>query len=451
MGSRLSPPSVGVLMRWSFPLLGLVACSTGSPLPPAPRVVPPPIVSIAQPTPIAPPAPEPTPAATLAAYLQKLAPIDTPETLLVGIEIVPSAGYGPLYGEGAHAPPEDKLHTLVLHVHDGRVELVGELPFLAIPKENGFTYMGVASYERDDTEAEKKRQGAKFGADDDVGSNVYWYVASSLWRTSERAQVDAARTKARKSLEKQRKWGINFGEDINYVTREALCTTSYHAEWTGGALAFTANESQSLTGLSKKLAPALLKYTDDDGLLRFAKNIMREREPDIEDPDISLDEPYDMGWSTIDWRKDSRACLGRHDGKVMLTGVIRLPNNSARSSEWEAPVRDAPADLAANATPPFPLAEILAAFAVPKPSDALVSPRKTILVAQFQDGLVLYGARSATPLLTIPMPGRIVMAEWASGDLANTWAKVGDPPKVAASSCACGVGTICSESKCVKQ
>jgi len=170
----------------------------------------------------------------VAEFLQQLAPIDTPETLLLAIETSPSSGYGPLYGEGAHAPPEDNLHTFVIHVHDGRVELAGELPFLAIPQEKGFLYMGVASYERDDTEAERKRQGEKFGFDDEYGSKVYWYVASSLWRTTDRAKVDTVRKAERRRLERQRKWGDLAGEDVNYVTSRALCTTRFWAEWTGG-------------------------------------------------------------------------------------------------------------------------------------------------------------------------------------------------------------------------
>ncbi|HRI71476.1 MAG TPA: hypothetical protein PK156_44890, partial [Polyangium sp.] len=255
----------------------------------------------------------------------------------------------------------------------------------------------------------------------------------------------------RKHLEKQRRWGNFEGKDINYVTSQALCTTNYNAEWTGGALAFTASESQSLTGLTQKLPGELSKYTNDAGLLEFARNILRQREPENPDPQVSLDTPQDMFWTKVDWRKDSHACLARDDGKVSLTGVIRLPNNSARSSEWVVPVRDAPAELANNSTPALPLSDVKSAFAVPKPIDALVSPRKTILVTQFPDTFVVYDARSATPLLSIPRSGRIVMAEWASGDRANTWAKVGDPPKLGpATSCTCDLGAICFESKCVK-
>jgi len=426
-----------------------------------PAAAPPPkvekkIVVSTQPVQPPPSVPEdltPTAAERLEAFLKQLTPSTEPETLLLGIETVPSVGYGPLYGgDGSKVPPEDKLHTVVLHFHDGRAEFVGELPFLAIPQESGFLYMGVASYERDDTEAERKRQGPKFGLDDDVGAKVYWYAASSLWQTTDRAKVDKERNRERKYLEKQRKWGDFSGKDINYVTSLALCTTSSTGEWTGGAQAFMASEHQELTGLSKKLPTALSHYTDDAGLLQFARDIMREREPGEPDPEIDLDKPFDIGFSVeVDWRKDSHACLARRKGRVMLTGVIRLPNNGARSSEWETPVRDAPAELASNAIPTIALADAQRAFAVPRPLDIVVSPRKTALIAQLRDRYVVYGPSSPVPLVSIPLSGRIVMAEWASGDLANTWARVGDPPKASApASCACDLGMICFENKCVK-
>ncbi len=393
---------------------------------------------------------EPTPTERLSAILERLMPSTDPETLLLGIEVVPSEGYGPLYGDGAHAPPEDKLHTLVIRVDGGRAELAGELSFLAIPEETGFLYMGVASFERDDTEAEKKRQGAKFGLDDELGNNVYWYVASSLWRTKDRAQVDAKRSQERKYLEKQRKWGNFSGEDINYVTSRAMCATKYSAEWTGGAQAFRAHETESLTGLSKNIPQALSNYADDAGLLGFVRGILQRRDAGEDDGEISLDTPVDMFGYKINWRKGSRACLKREHGRVMLTGIIELPNNGARSSEWETSLREAPPELALNAAPPIEILDVQRAFVVPKPQDVVVSPKKTIIIAKFPDRFVVYGAGSTTPLLSIPATGRIVMAEWASGEAARSWANVGDPVKpVKAPVCACDLGQICMDSKCV--
>jgi hypothetical protein len=394
---------------------------------------------------------EPTAAERLASILTRLTPSTTPETLLIGIEVAPSVGYGPVYDEGPRAPPEDKLHTIVLRFEGGRAEFAGELPFLAIPQTSGVLYMGVASYDRDDTEAERRRQGPKFGMDDEFGSKVYWYAASSLWRTTDRAQVDATRNKARAALEARREWGTFFGEDINYVTSRAMCSTSYDAEWTGGALAFRAYESQALSGFEKELPQALSNHTDDAGLLHFAREIVRRREPGMSEIEISLDKPFDMIWAEVNWRKDSRTCLAREKGRVYLTGVIRLPNNSARSSEWEAPVREASLELAPSGAAPIELADVQRAYAVPKPRDILVSPGKSVLVAQHRDRVVVYGPGSATPLLSMPVSGRIVMAEWASGELARSWARIGDPPKAAtSSSCNCDLGMICMESRCVK-
>lgn len=436
-----------------------VGCSS-TPTPPKPiRPVntAPTVVKVQEPTasisapPAPPPKTGPTPTERLAAFLGQLSPIDTAETLLLTIETVPSAGYGGLYGEGAHAPPEDKHHTFVIHLHDGRAELAGELPFLAIPQTKGFLYMGLASYERDDTELERERQGEKFGLNDEYGSIVYWYVASSLWRTTDRSKVDSVRKVERRRLESQRKWGHLTGEDINYVTSRALCKTTFFAEWTGGALAFRAHEQQVFEGLTKKLPTALNKYTDDAGLLKFARAILEEREPGRDPELVSLDELYDTGWSKLDWRKEGRACLARSNGQVMLTGIVELPNNSARTSEWEATVQEAPPEIAPQSSLPIAFSEMMRAFVVPKPLDVVVSPRKTILLARWRDRMAVYGAKQATPLLTIPLSGRVVMAEWAEGDVANAWARIGNPPTSAQGlACTCEVGTICFENKCVK-
>jgi hypothetical protein len=440
------------MMRWAaFLPLVVLGCSSSSTV--RKEHVATPIVStnvqVTNETPLL--EPTPTPTERLASILDRLVSSTEPETLLLGIEVVPSEGYGPLYGEGAQAPPEDKLRTLVIRVDGGRVELAGELPFLAIPHETGFLYMGVASYGRDDTEAEKKRQGAKFGLDDELGNKVYWYVASSLWRTKDRAQVDAARTKARKSLEKHHKWGHFSAEELNYVTSHAMCSTSSYAEWTGGAQAFMAHETESLTGLSKNVPQALSNYTDDAALLRFVHETLQRRDAGEDDEEISLDKPVEIFGYKIDWRKGSRACLKRENGGVMLTGIIELPNNGARTSEWETSLREAPPELASNAPPPIEMLDIQRAFVVPKPQDVVVSPKKTVLIVKFPDRLVVYGAGSTAPLLSIPMIGRIVMAEWERGEIARSWDKVGDRTKpVNAPTCACELGQVCLDSKCVK-
>lgn len=426
-----------------------VGCSSAKPVE---QVKPPVVAVIASSSVAAPPIPEPTPAERLGAFLQQLSPLGGPETLVLGIETVPSSGYGPLYGDGPRVPPEDKLHTIILHAHDGRVELAGELPYLAIPRDNGFLYMGVAAYERDDTEAERKRQGAKFGMGDEYGSVVYWYAASSLWRTTERSKVDSVRTSERKSLKQRYRRGDMFGEDVNYVTRYALCTNRYRAEWTGGAQAFTGGEDQTFEGLTQGKLPTLLaNYTDDAGLRKFVQAIFQQREPGDDHSDISLDETYEMFGYEINWRKDSHVCLARTNGHVSLTGVIRLPNNGSRTSEWETPVFDAPATLATNAAPPVALSDIRKAMAIPKAVDAVVSPKRTMIVARLPDRFVVYGNAAPAPLLTIPISGRIIMAEWAEGDAAKTWSTVGDSPKKTGPEvCTCELGQLCIESKCVK-
>jgi hypothetical protein len=433
---------INSVLMWSVLALG---CSSPAPVGPKPIATTPaasvalPVATVASakasasvaPVPPPPPPPTLTPAERLTKFLEQLQPITTSETLLLGLEMVPSEGYGPLYGEGAHAAPEDKLHTLILHVHDGKVELAGELPFLAIPQEKNFLFMGVASYERDDTEAERKRQGAKFGLDDEYGSKVYWYVASSLWQTTERKKVDSERIAERNRLKSARRWGDFSSEDVNYVTSRAMCKTTSSGEWTGGALAFRAHESESLVGFSKILPAELSNYTDDAGLLKFAKAIVADRDPEKDLSEVSLDKPYNMIWAEVNWRKESRACLARKHGRVSLTGVIELPNNSARSSEWEAPVKDAPPELAGLATPLIPWEEIENATVDPKPVDAIVSPGKAVIMLQWKDHMAIYGKGSATPLLSIPLGARIVMAEWASGNAANLWSRIGDPPKTA--------------------
>src|SRR5580704_2079641 len=231
---RHPPPGVPGAMRFT-PLFLAVAFLAGCAAPQAPPVV--------EPAPLPPPppaastgsaraeAPPPTTAERLASLLSRLQRSDAPQTLLLGLEVAPSEGYGPLYdSDSPKAPPEDKYHTLVVRYENGRAELAGELPFLAVPQAKGFLYVGVAGYDRDDTEAEQRRQGDRFGADDEYHNKVYWYAASSLWTTHARDKVDAARRSARARLERARKWGNAGGEDIVYLTSRAMCTSRWWAE-----------------------------------------------------------------------------------------------------------------------------------------------------------------------------------------------------------------------------
>jgi hypothetical protein len=433
-------------------LLALVfaGCAAQPTVPPAVAPLP------APPAPVAParePAPEAavTGAERFAQLLAGLERSDEPRTLLLGLEVEPSYGYRPLYdADSPKGPSPDKYRTLVVRYENGRAEVAGELPFLAVPQARGFLYMGVASYDRNDTEAERRRLGQKLGADDEYGSKVYWYAGSSLWRTTSRAKVDEVRARARRALERRRTWGVFEGEDIGYVTSRALCTSGFRAEWTGGAHAFTASEKNHLSGFEKTVPEALSAHVGDAGLVGFARDILLRRNPGERDPDVSLDKPSDVGWGEVDWRKDSRACLDRERGRVHLTGVVTLPNNTARSSEWEVPVKEAPPELAPSAAAPIDFVDIQRAHAFPKPKDALVAPGKSLLVLQLRDRFVVYGAGASAPLLSIPVSGRIVMAEWASGDAARAWAKVGDPPKPPpAGACSCEPRAVCVEGACV--
>jgi hypothetical protein len=440
-------------MRSLTPILAvavLAGCTPPQPPPPvvdtSPSLPPPAALSAVAPA----EPPQPTAAERLAPLLAHLTRSDAPQTLLLGLEVAPSQGYGPLYDSGSpKAAPDDKYRTLVVRYENGRAELAGELPFLAVPQAKGFLYMGVAGYDRDDTEAERRRHPKTF-EEDTLGNNVYWYAASSLWETPDRDKVDAVRKKARERLKRARKWGDAGGEDVVYVTARAICSSHWWAQWTGGAHAFIAGETQYFRGFEKKLPEKLSAYTDDAGLLRFAREILRRRNPGEPETEISLDKPTDVGFGEVTWRKDSRACLGREKGRVYLTGVVNLPNNTARNSEWDAPVREAPPDLAPSAAAPIDLADVQRAIAFPKPKDALASPGEHLLVVQLRDRFVVYGAGASQPLLSFPAAGRIVMAEWASGDPARGWATVGDPPKApAAEACTCDLGTVCVDGACV--
>lgn len=336
---------------------------------------------------------------------------DAPESvLLVGLHAEPIEGYGPMFSEQGR-PRTNRAPgygTLVLHITPGSVRLASALPYLAIPQLSGFLYLGETSVRLE-----------RAPAPDSDPETPSFYDATGLWRTTQRASIPNVEQQLLRALERGAAAGSEDTTQVAYVTSKVLCVSRTTSRWTGGALAFQAQQVLELTTpAGSPLDWPLSRFADRAQLEQFMRDALADYRQDDEPP--RLDEPYNAYWATIDFRKDPRMCLEHHDGRLWLDGTVLLPGNSARSFTASAPVRPAPAALGGMAE----LASLdEAKRVVPGALDAVASLSPNIWLIREAAALVAVDVQARKELLRLPINGRLVMAEGARGPAVSRWLK----------------------------
>jgi hypothetical protein len=330
--------------------------------------------------------------------------------LLLGLHVEPIEGYAPMFSEQGR-PRTNRAagyRTLVLHITQGGARLASELPYLVVPQPRGFLYLGEVSVKLE----------LKPGPDSDPDTPSF-YDATALWRTMQRAAIPHAERQLRRALERGGAAGSEDTTQVVYATSKVLCVSNTTSRWTGGALAFQAQQVLELTTpAGSPLDWPLSRFADHAQLEQFMREALADYRQDDEPP--QLDQPYNAFWATIDFRKDPRVCLEHHDGRLWLDGTVLLPGNSARSFTAWAPVRPAPSALGGLAEPAS-LDE--AKRSVPGALDAVASLSPNIWLVREPAALVAVDVGSRQELLRLPVNGRIVMAEGARGAAVSRWLK----------------------------
>ena len=336
---------------------------------------------------------------------------DAPDSvLLLGLHVEAIEGYGPMFSKQGR-PRTDRAagyRTLVLHITQGSVRVASELPYLAIPQLRGFLYLGEASV--------RLELGPTPDSDPDTPS---FHDATALWRTTQRASISTAEQQLLRALERGGVAGSEDTTQVVYATSKVLCVSRTTSSWTGGALAFQAQQVLGLTTpAGSPLGWPLARFADHAQLEQFMRDVLADYRQD--DEPVRLDEPYNAFWATIDFRKDPRVCLEHRDGRLWLDGTVLLPGNSARSFTASAPVRPAPPALGGMAERAS-LDE--AKRSVPSALDAVASLTPNIWLVQEPGALVAVDIGTRKELLRLRVNGRIVMAEGARGAAVSRWLK----------------------------
>lgn len=326
-------------------------------------------------------------------------------------------GYLPMFS--AEGKPRTDVRpgyrTLVLRTHEGSVELLGDLPFVAVPRPSGFLFLGEASVSIHLPPDPKVTLY-------DGGLKQRDYDATEIWRTSDASRATAEQRKSESGLRARKAWGVENTSQIVYVTQRALCTANTQSEVTGGALYFFASSHLSLSSLGGEDIPSsVFRHVDETTFRRFVTRLL-----DVPDEYIELDRPFLYNsFDLIVWPDDVVACLGRDRGAVRLTGGVRVSSNSARSYTRSGFVGAASATLA----PDHETWDYDAAVAaVEGATDAFLAPAHDVVLVEVAREkqprqLVVWDVVAGRKRRELTLPGRPIMDEWATGETAARWTK----------------------------
>lgn len=334
--------------------------------------------------------------------------------LLFGIHTEEIEGYTPMFSAEGKPRTDTKqgYRTLILHTHDGTADVVGELPYLAVPQQDGFLYMGEASVSIHQPWDRRDMLG-------DGNPRPHDYDATDLWTTKDSSAIARAARQLEAKLRAKRAWGVENTVQLVYVTPTAQCTIHTKSEVTGGALWFHAMTTYSLQSLQgPPIDNNLASHVDERTLRQFGARLF-----EVPEEDIDFDKPYRDGFSAISWRDDVQACIDHERGSVMLQGAVLRWGNSARAYMTMRPVVPAPPSLApGNDVIDYPavkavLADMIDAFASPSHDIVLAVRRKDKAGLE----LVVWDVAGRKVAKSLPLAGRPVMAQWASGGPGDAW------------------------------
>jgi hypothetical protein len=354
----------------------------------------------------APAAPEPDPKrAALRAYLD---PKPGTALLRVGLHVDNHERYYPL-------PQRDRVsskrlgsgyRTLAIRTDGGAATVETTYPYLVVHRESGPLFIGeahVGIHEADDPRDKNGRGDIR----------PHDYDATALWSTTEEGKVKAVEEAAEAKLRAAKVWGAERIERIVYITPRARCQSVTTVSWTGGEAWFKGSNEALLDAVSGKPIDARLSgHVDDSTLRHFAGRAFGII--DDADPRIDVDKPYRDDGRWIRWRSDAHVCLGRVEGHVKLMGTVLRSGNTQLLWTVRIPVWRASEDLAPSNAFAVDFHPVVSAF--PDATDVFASPTRDVLLVVQGDQAIFYDVLRDEVKQKIPFDGRIVMAEWVTGD-----------------------------------
>lgn len=231
----------------------------------------------------------------------------------------------------------------------------------------------------------------------------------STRRTTRAAVAQALEAKVRAG----KRWGAERIEHLVYVTPRARCRSVTASAWTGGEAWFKGSTEVSFEAASGRAIDTRLAGHVDDLVLRHFAGLAFGINDD-DDPSIDVDKLYVDHGRQIRWHSDAHVCLDRQRGEVKLMGTLLRSGNTQRSFTVRISVMTASEDLAPANAFSVDFSDVVNAF--PEATDVFASPtRDVVLVVQGKEAVV-YDALDNKIGQTMPFDGRVVMAEWVTGE-----------------------------------
>ena len=363
---------------------------------------------ITQAVPEVPPPPDPDPTPQLDALRASLQPTAGEGLLLVGLHVDNNQRYYPMFSRDRRSSSRvgSGYRTILLHTKDGVATLSGEEPYLVLPQERGMLFIGestVGIHEEDDPRDKN--------ANGDV--RPHDYDATALWSTRSMAQIPAVAQALEARLRAGKRWGGERIEYLVYVTPRARCRSVTASAWTGGEAWFKGSTDVSFETVSGRAIDVRLAGHVDDLVLRhfagLAFGII-----DDDDPSIDVDKPFMDHGRQIHWHRDAHVCLDRQRGEVKLMGALLRSGNTQRSFTVRISVMTASEDLAPANAFSVDFGDVVNAF--PHATDVFASPTRDVLLVAHGNKALVYNALENKVGQTLVFDGRVVMAEWVTGE-----------------------------------
>lgn len=302
--------------------------------------------------------------------------------------------------------------TLVIRTQNGTAEVLGTLPYIALPQGDHFVYLGESSVSvhLPNSPSVTMYDGSPMPRD---------YDATDVWKTENRKNIPQTMEALTRKLKKKLAWGAENTSQIVFVTPKVLCKINTQSQVTGGALYFQATTTYSAESIdATRLENNFAKHVSEPDLIRFASAIF-----EIPIEDVDLDKPFRETFMTYSFRDDIQLCFDHENGSTQLMGSILRAGNSARYFSVEKAFGPAPERFApGNDTLPYDTIKRI----FPKAIDAFASrAHDTMFVVQPSTTkgleLVVWNVAEQKQSATIVMPGRPVMAESGMGESARAW------------------------------
>jgi hypothetical protein len=306
--------------------------------------------------------------------------------------------------------------TYWLVYEEGRVMIKGEVPYIASPQLDSFTYVN-----------EVRAQGVKkcmfdgslYGLEKDSTEEECTYEYSKIVTADNWVDFRQQEEITKAKLQRLANEKVNCGEatevyeSLKYVGT-GIYSMRYGMESTECSPGPGGGESKdTVVSLTDKMWTTLLKRRIEKNVLDSMYRVLRQELVYESDEDLDVNDFVSKGLMQIN--------VYRHRGHVIMDAMNHLKSYSDEPSHLSAKIGPAPESIAPNNYFPFDVDSLASSY--PDMSDAFVSPGGELLFiyAKTKEKLWAYSIQSGKEVFTMDVKGSPVMVEWCGADKIEAW------------------------------